>query len=138
MEAGSNFFSLLGILCAGMNLYLLNWSVYIWEKKLIFNYQYFIPYILTTILFLFSGNRQFLFIGSILITLNLIYLCKPKLKQTILWITITLMITIPLGISFQYLRQSHISGTQENFIMAIKRIKIIDDHPLKDIFTNNS
>ena len=128
---------LIAVVCAGICLYLLSWAFTFDGKKIRVHPSCLLPYVLTLIVITLGGNRQFLLLGIMFLLFNFIKILKPKIKRTLKWLVNLTIIFVPLSLAFQFARQTKLEDKQTEFITTILKISIIDNHPLKQIFTFN-
>jgi hypothetical protein len=131
--SSSTFLSLISVVCAGFAIYLLNWIWIIKYNKVKFRPLFLIPFVMTAIVIILTGNRQFLFLGIMLILLKAISIYRPSIRQLMYWLVYIVCLGVPLAIVFQFLRQSNLEGRQDSFIMSILSLTVVNGHPFEKL-----
>jgi hypothetical protein len=84
------------------------------------------PYLIYSTTYLLVGNRQFMFVGLMLVALNALADRRPPFLKTIVWGSIAAVAFFTLMTVFGSLRQSQTKGVQDQALQSLMNTQILD------------
>lgn len=117
----------LGVLLAGVALYMLMARPVTRGRYLL----HALPFLVTTLLFLLMGNRQYMLQGLVIVTINVLADRRPTFLRVVVTGGVLAMVFAILMIQFGMHRQWQTEGVQDDALRGMLAIEVDDyDHPL--------
>lgn len=125
MTTSPTFFGYLGLIGSALSLFLLTTSYDPRVKSI--KITRVIPFLAIVILYLLSGNRQFLLFGLLLLVMQYSFYSTVDFKKYMTKLFVGTLVFLCLMLTFQFIRQTGTKGKQFEFIQSIAKLECTND-----------